>query len=105
MVEIEIPPIYPAELVEPKKTPEMIKRVAKAICDAGIAWLQENDAKRQNLEWADVPDEAFARAAIEAMREPTEAMTEAGERSGCGVSDFRTASEVTWQAMVNEALK
>jgi len=39
--EREPPPIYPAELAEPKKTPEMIDRVAKAIGDAGMAWLED----------------------------------------------------------------
>lgn len=53
---------------------EMIDRVAKAVCDAGMAWLVENDPKRMTMTWADIPDEVFARAAIEEIRVPTEAM-------------------------------
>jgi hypothetical protein len=56
---------------------EMVERVAAAINRAGIEWLEAQDPKRMSLGWADVPDEVFARAAIEAMREPTEAMVEA----------------------------
>ena len=101
MSEREPLPIYPAELAEPKKTPEMIDRVAKAICDAGIAWLQENDAKRQNLEWADVPDEVFARAAIEAMRVPTAAMV----ARGLELIQGNLRPDEIWPHMIDEARK
>ncbi len=40
-----------------------------------------------------------AEAALAAIAEPSDAMIEAGENAGCGVSDFRTAAELTWRAM------
>lgn len=52
----------------------MVEHVAFAINRAGISWLEENDPKRTQLTWADVPDEVFARAALAAMREPTRRM-------------------------------
>jgi hypothetical protein len=33
------------------------------------------------------------------LRRYTAKMIEAGENAGCGVSDFRTAAELTWRAM------
>jgi len=88
----------------------MIKRVAWAICDAGMAWLQEMDAKRQNLEWADVPDEVFARAAVEAMREPTGEMVvaieaKAEERYRAAPDMQRFYGDDLWRAGIDEALK
>lgn len=81
---------------------EMIDRVAKAISDAGMAWLAENDPKRMTMTWADIPDEVLAKAAIEAMREPTVAMLEMAERRVC--VGPRTAKEII-QAAIDGALK
>lgn len=46
---------------------DMLARVAEGIRNAGLRWLKENDPKRMTLGWADVPDEVFARGAIEVM--------------------------------------
>lgn len=78
---------------------EMVERVARAICG------DPNDDGRNVLE----VHRQRARLAIAAMREPTEAMVEAGVRLGCpegGGGDI-TASEATdtWQKMIDEALK
>lgn len=71
----------------------MIERVARAINDAGRKYIDE----RLSAEgWADVPDEVFARAAIEAMREPTDAMWDAGQGF--------VQSEDAYQAMIDAAL-
>jgi hypothetical protein len=48
-----------------------------------------------NTTWADIPDHVFARAAIEAMREPTIEMVEAGVGQG-------TTPEI-WRAMIDIA--
>jgi hypothetical protein len=53
----------------------MIERVAKAICErppSGYSWLTQSPSSKRFYE-------AIARAAIEAMREPTEAMIALGE--------------------------
>lgn len=49
---------------------EMIERAVKAMDTAADTYL-DNHA---GCIWEDIPLEVFARAAIEAMREPTEAM-------------------------------
>lgn len=73
---------------------EMVGRVARAIEDVR--------ARRRQFGNQGIPDsEAFARAAIEAMRVPTEAMV---------VEVLQTAArdvpaERMWQAMIDEALK
>lgn len=76
---------------------DMIERVAKAIC-----LVHNTDIKRyKNYISA-------ARAAIEAMREPTLEMSEVGGE----VDDIddcytigRTTAKKCWQAMIDEALK
>lgn len=72
---------------------EMIERVARA-----LAKLADND------NWNEfVPD---ARAAIEAMREPTDAMMAAVDCAG-EKADWLSGRAWTaaWQAMIDEALK
>ena len=65
---------------------EMIERVAKAI-------LKEQQTNRSAF-----PDSRdIARAAIEAMREPTSAMAKAAYRDD--------APQVVWRDMIDEALK
>ena len=49
------------------------------------------------LEAGELPN--AIRDILAAIAEPSEAMIEAGEKAGCGVSDFRTAAELTWRAM------
>jgi hypothetical protein len=70
---------------------DLVKRVARAIAKAAnpMPWdmLDEDAVRSYHLQ---------ARAAIAAMREPTEAMIEA-------VPDVMTASEA-WQAMIDAAL-
>jgi len=67
---------------------EITDRVAKAIMDKlPIGFMAEYQQE-------------IARAAIAAMREPTAEMVSAGE-----LSPFDCSSEVTWKAMVDEALK
>lgn len=72
---------------------EMAERVAKAIC-AAQSWM---------LPWDEIPAEAqdgmrnVARAAIAAMREPTDKMVEAGLA--------KTFAVYVWPIMIDEALK
>lgn len=72
---------------------EMIERVANAI------WLTMDAVDKQDLE----TPLKYARAAIEAMREPTYAMERAAYE-GKGHGDYLQAIP-TWQTMIDEALK
>lgn len=92
----------------------MVERVAMAINAGGMAWLNENDPKRMSLSWADVPDEVFARAAIEAMKEPTEAMKKTGEDAmpdglrwspeyGDAIDEYDPLP--VWRAMISKAME
>ena len=84
-------------------TGEMIERVARAICQAdeqngGPSWEYVRSLGERGVSgYFD-----RARAAIEAMREPTEAMAlagiEADMESGFGAT-------MAWQAMINKALE
>lgn len=78
---------------------EMVERVARAIATA--QWGAENATDEA---WRELCDDydlwAEARAAIEAMREPTKQMVEA--------ADYyfdRGSPVVPWQDMIDEALK
>jgi hypothetical protein len=66
----------------------MIERVARAMCAA--------DGGSQEVDVHHYLD--MARAAIEAMREPTEAMCEAADAVECN------QPECIWQAMIDAAL-
>ena len=66
----------------------MIERVARA-----IAKSQGSNPRWNREGWL-----KDARAAIEAMREPTEEMSHAGWRTDSGIST------VVWQAMIDAAL-
>lgn len=70
---------------------EMVERVARAISKA-----DENDGSI--VTW--VSYRRTARAAIEAMREPTESMMEAGEKH---IREGRFSS-VNWKRMIDAAL-
>lgn len=79
---------------------DMIERVARAMFDVcsvdgvTLPWEKVDQGKRDlHMEWAT--------AAIEAMREPTEAMVEAGEKY---IRAGRLAEE-KYKAMINAALK
>ncbi len=69
---------------------EMIERVAKALVEAWPSWGT----------WGDEEARKGARAAIEAMREPTEAMVIAGGKQlDCAFE------RQCWRAMIDAALK
>ncbi len=91
---------------------EMIERVARAIV-AGISAatkdnhdivLSEEDGKVLVDGWCDY--KVVARAAISAMREPTEAMIDAGKSQDC-VPDWNDQASAGqhWAAMISAALK
>lgn len=77
---------------------EMVERVAKAIEVAELRWKAENGGDDDSC--VDCPGEVKARAAIEEMREPTEAM--ANEANDVNLDEpFWPA----WYAAIDEALK
>lgn len=71
---------------------EMVERIAKAI---------EVAFEREGRVFDAGQAETLAHAAIEAMREPTEAMMTAGCFEGIG----RGTAQFVWRDMVDEALK
>jgi hypothetical protein len=71
---------------------EMVERVAMAICKAA-----REDLRCDGL--TDDEGEIFARAAIEAMREPTRQMEDAADEA-----DERSHA-ATWEHMIDAALK
>ncbi len=75
---------------------EMIERVAKAIYDRT---LEDDQLADYGLPMADAI--TCAKAAIEAMREPTQDMLNAGKAI---MTDYDDSLEC-WQAMIDEALK
>ena len=75
---------------------EMIERVAKAISDTsdhGCPWDSVNKEQFRK----------YARAAIEAMRDPTVAM--AGVDCPCTLGRVEATIKDVWQQMIDEALK
>lgn len=76
---------------------EMVERVARAIAGEAFAESHEGDAES---EWQKVKH--LARAAIEALREPTEEMEWLGDDAHD--PHVRNASEI-WQTMIDAALK
>lgn len=88
---------------------EMIERVSKALLAA------QEEIQRRLLAKEQITDEQIlaiqARAAIEAMREPTAGMYE-GAQAGWAISSMRPPGHAEnstfrqiWRAMVDEALK
>lgn len=75
----------------------MIEKVARAIWDAN-GWHAPNDEDRRTAPWALCRRQA--RAAIEAMREPTEAMTHALKFYGMLDGD----TDQTWDKVIDAAL-
>lgn len=73
----------------------MIERVEAAIERAGMAWKEANGG--DDVSWADIPTDIFSRAAIEAMREPTEAMMAIASSSTVHMAE-------RWRAMIDKAL-
>ncbi len=84
---------------------EMVERVAYAIAKAeqpnmGLSWCMNAPNRERCC--------VLARAAIEAMREPAEAMVEKGSETMDGDDNFyigTRAAKEAWQAMINEAMK
>lgn len=81
---------------------EMVDRVAKAIDTAGRKWVAENGGSIV-VGFSDIPEEIFARAAIEEMQRPTAAMLEAG--AACDDDDYAAQAHIHWDAMAKEAMK
>lgn len=73
---------------------EMVERVAVAIFKANGFSMEDASFERMKTY------EMLARAAIEAMRNYTDAMYEAGEEVG-----GYDVTHVTWEAMIDAALK
>jgi hypothetical protein len=80
--------------------PEMVEQVALALylLDGVPPPWTEDAAIRQTYVRA-------ARAAIEAMREPTEAMLDAGKRTDVAGTEHREGIAACWRAMIIEALR
>ena len=88
----------------------MIEKVARAIC---VCAQRDPDLQGIQSPFGDITPmpagyrqwqnyEAEARAAIKSMREPTQRMEDAGQKS-CAVDAWY--SEAVWQAMIDAALK
>jgi hypothetical protein len=77
---------------------EMIERVAQAMHGNRYEWPRPEFAEHRE------DYRAMARKAIEAMREPTEAMLDAIEAPP-GVSQWRDYAERDWHVMIDAALK
>jgi hypothetical protein len=83
---------------------EKIEQVARALCRSKrnappdqypAGWID----RHVNDNWGLFVDDA--RCAIEAMREPTEAMTKAGNKH----TDWADGADAAWESMIDEALK
>lgn len=83
---------------------DMIERVARAICKAdGLASCAMDDERAEvdTCTAANCSRFLQARAAIEAMRTPTEAMVRATD----SYDRYRAAIEDEWRLMIDRALK
>lgn len=88
------------EVTDKTEAADMVERVSAAIEKAGHEWLSE--AGHDGTGWADVPTEAFSRAAIEAMLEPTTQML----FEGVIVQDSEDpAVQGIYEAMIQAALR
>jgi hypothetical protein len=88
----------------------MIERVAKALCAQAVANDRDDGGKLGLVEW-DLCEEggrmdyrSEARAAIAAMRKPTDAMVEAGQATECEHGEMNCGAAAAWQAMIDAAL-
>lgn len=87
----------------------MVTKVAHAIEAAGIEWCENSDLSDPGF--SDVPEEVFARAAILALREPSEEVITAGWKhslisgteSGC-YDDHHPKPEDSWELMIDAIL-
>lgn len=86
---------------------EMIEKVARAICRAGICGPRSHLDEQENLHWRSF--EIQAKASIEALREPTTEMVTAAMAPYVYGNDekmnetFRTTILGYWQAMIDAA--
>ena len=101
-------PTLPAQSVQPQEEPEMaedmIERVAKAIREVcAEIEVSSNGATDADAMWF---AERYARAAIEAMREPTKAMNQAGRQKAYYLGAYLGdgAMALVWREMIDAAL-
>ncbi len=90
---------------------EIVDRIAKVLCERAVA---ENDPQSDfnMLSWSALSEEgkdewrSDARAVIEAMREPTNSMMEAGSFAMPIVEGYSMPDDEknVWQAMIDAAL-
>jgi len=78
---------------------EMVERVARA-----LRALPVRDYAQVGGELDELRLREAARAAIEAMREPTEGMVKAGENTVCIHGDPQCGAAYAWAAMIDAAL-
>lgn len=84
---------------------DMIEKIAKAMCEAnGTIWGGPRGEDDPDFLLVKLSYMRMARAAIEAMREPTEAMLKAGDLPGWDDSVSIGLSGEVWQAMIDAAL-
>jgi hypothetical protein len=78
---------------------EMVERVGAALRKACL--------KEYGTNWGNDVAWRFARAALVAMREPTEGMKTIGDRASLryGAHDCEVPMSDVWRAMIDEALK
>jgi hypothetical protein len=87
----------------------MVERVAEKLWRAESLRASDRD---RSIPWSEAPDDIrsgwrfMARAAIEAMREPTEAMIRAAFTAPDAhmASDPKDLQRIEWRAMINAAL-
>lgn len=86
---------------------DMVEKVARAICDAGQGQWRKPPYNELHTDALNNHWRHKARAAIEAMREPSEAMVKAGYDAFMAW-DARTGDdlgmEIIWRAMIDAAL-
>lgn len=86
---------------------EMIDRVKLALKDTADEWAA-GEGSDELVDWRDDFCHTLARAAIEAMREPTEEQTRAGHLAfdllPFGIAPGPFTIQKIWRAMIDEAL-
>lgn len=86
---------------------EMVDRVARAIYLSPLGGHDDPSAPRWD-ELRESHKDGFrdnARAAIEAMRLPTEAMVDAADTKDIETCQYCASGQEHWQAMIDQALK
>ena len=94
------------------KVPEMVERVARTVYTKLVAYTYTivafgPDAFDNESEFCKEQMRDWARACIEALRKPTEAMIRAGDKKSLseGAHDCEVRVSDIYQAMIDEALK